>query len=243
MKKKTSVFRGVRYDPKRKRWMVQVRPASFHQQYPSEMEAAAHYAAVAICQWPEGNSTDRLLEVNSPWKGRPEPPRAWNQHGQRLLDIDHNYAAIVDEQFYQQFKDDYWFIRKIEGRDHALVIHAVEKIDQRPWFRFSYIPMENLVFGGPCVHVNGKPLDNRRSNLVAPGQPVSTGSIRPLSPEYIRSRARGVDPLREEFRRELERWNDYKREMEGDEERVRKGKKPQNPQTNPKYKQYWEEDL
>lgn len=169
---KSSVFRGVHWAPGRRRWMARIQPARvqsarFYQQYHSEMEAVAHYNAVSMLQWPDDKSFKTLLTINSPWKGRPVPPQGWDDQGRRVIDIDREYAAVVDESFYQQYKDNDWFVRETDGHHHAWVISQIEPLDQKPWFRFSYLSMETLVFGGPAVHLNGLTLDNRKRNLAA----------------------------------------------------------------------------
>jgi hypothetical protein len=66
----------------------------------------------------------------------------------------------------------------------------------------------------------------------------------PLSPEGVRRlRKKGADPLRQEFRRELEEWNDYQTAMDENQGSSWTRERPRDPRKNKKFKQYWEEDL
>ena len=171
--KKTSAFRGVHYQHQ-KRWVAGCRAANFTKVCHSEMEAVAHYTAVAQTTWPDADSVQKLFEINNPWKGRPTPPKGWDGLGQRVIDIDRDYYAVVDcvdpttgdpgpDSPYCLFKDYPWFVR--DG--HALAITACGYDDEWDGWWFEYVSMEEAIFGGPCVHRNGDKLDNRRKNLVS----------------------------------------------------------------------------
>jgi hypothetical protein len=172
-KPKTSVFNGVFNDKEKSRWIAVVRAARFHRRCRTEMEAAAHYNAVAALVWPEQHKVFpefpeeenkvRGYKRNKPHDGRPKRPVGRDLKGRRVIAIDKRYYAAVDERVYLALKDEMWFVR--EG--HALRIVGCRLIEQAPWAEFVYQSMESIVFGGHCVHPNRHRLDNRRSNLIS----------------------------------------------------------------------------
>ena len=209
---KTSLFRGVSKDPNRNRWISLCRAAHFKKYFRSELEAAAHYNAVARLMWPED---DRLgNQVNNFWKIRTGPP--YNELGQRLIQIDQHHGAVIDDNtaVYTALKDMDWFIR--DGR--ATVVARAELLTSSPWVSFTYKTLEELVKGGPCVHLNRKLLDCRRENLVLREDydpKIHGGHCAPCSPAGMaRHRAELNSPRRIKFREKLAlrlRWEAFQR--------------------------------
>lgn len=221
---KSSAFIGVHKQQRGDRWLAKCVRANFSKVCHSEMEAAAHYVEVAKLTWPDEKSLDRLIETHNPWNGRPCPPRGWDRDGRRVIDIDHDHYALVDDSSpvtgqlsatmpYLMFKDEHWFVK--DG--HAWMINTCGYDEDFECWWFDYVTMQDVIFGGPCLHLNRDRLDNRLENLIAPefghlctGKRMGRSSL--ISEGFAHHRARLNDPLNRQFdaaMKEWRRWQDW----------------------------------
>jgi hypothetical protein len=252
-KPKSSVFIGVHKQQRGDRWLARCVPARFSKVCHSEMEAAAHYTAVAkdtaVAKetWPDEKSLERLAETHNPWRGRPCPPRGWDRDGKRVIDIDHKHYALVDDcspftglisatMPYLLFKDEQWFVQ--DG--HAWMITTCGYDEDFEGWWFQYASMQELIFGGPCIHLNRCRLDNRIENLIPPELThLATGTIKPsISERFARHRARLNDPLRRQFdaaMKEWLRWQDWEKNKRGG---VWYGEQPSDPRKAEKFHRF-----
>ncbi len=175
-RKPTSIFKGVRYDHVRRRWIAEVKAAGkFWRQCYSEAEAVAHYNAVARCHF-----NLPAEKLNNLWKLRPN--RGYlgtGLYAPKMLDIDQHEYVLVDEGTYNRCKDLDWFLDWETGRAMVIVDYFP---DLRAKDRFVYVTLEDLVLGMPAEFVSGYPLDCRRKNLAAKGSrphPVKPPENRP----------------------------------------------------------------
>jgi hypothetical protein len=240
--KYTSAFRGVHWDEPRQEWIAQIRSIGFKRRFPTEMEALAHYMAASKLAWPDENTQAHLEAVNNVWDGRPNPPRAWNELGQRLIDIDHHFATIVDDRPtdpkspYLLYKDQYWFVRD----RHVLRVCWTGFIGDTRRVDFRYLPLAYYIFGGPCRHLNGDTLDNRRINLTNEPEPKVGKSHTPLSPEGLREfRSRPRPTLQQRFAEAQSEWGRYRQVMAEDGGTTWLGEIPLDPLTMPEFAPIW----
>lgn len=173
---KTSKFRGVLHDVSTDSWCARVRGQGFHRRYQTEMEAVAHYNAVAKKTWPtrvnpESGSPIWGTIINSPWRGRPDPA-IHNVNGVPVIWTGRHTFTQVDEKTYIDCKDYPWFIRDNE----VMTVVRAQKVGTVKDFRweFDYCSLKEIVWkffkgdGAPASaieHVNYDPLDNRINNL------------------------------------------------------------------------------
>ena len=208
------------------------------------MEAAAHYAAVAYLVWPDDESRFQLLAANAPWKGRPSNLPDWDRYGRRLINIDPTHRAIIDESQYLALKDHLWFMRG----GYAMRIYNALLLNKKPWAMFSYIKMEYDVFGGLCVHLNGRRLDNRRCNLaslekVKEVELLRADRIRPLTPAALHQFGVGRHSKhREQFLAYWQRWLAFQ-DFRAGRLKFWQGEHPQDPRTLPQYEQDYREEI
>ncbi len=216
-RRKTSVFRGVLLDKKTGGWICRIRAAGFHRRCKSEVEAAAYYNIVAMYTW-KGLSEKQL---NNMWKVYPNT--GFVQVGQetvRVLDIDRTHYALIDEEFYS-LKDCDWFLEPKTGM--AIMITDCSK-ENGEW-RFTYVKMHEWIFGGPCVHLNRNPRDNRKKNLAESGIALEKRPVKPLS-EHIDARDIKSQELLE-FEGQLTERLDWEKQMR--ESRFAYGVEPSDP--------------
>ncbi len=90
--------------------------------FKTEMEAAAHYTTLAHSLPMQEIVWNRLLDINEPRKGRPDPETGYSKElGSWVIDVDKEHMTLVDQLdeegkispkgAYYRFKDDFWFMR------------------------------------------------------------------------------------------------------------------------------------
>lgn len=157
-KKKASEYRGV-IRGGRNDWIVRIRAHDktyVNRRCKTELEAALIYNAVAKVVW-----QDRAIKLN-------ETPRQkmgdFGTSAGNSFWVGSAHYVLVDQRPTAANSWDYrrlcqydWFYR--DGfatcahydRERGLILTR----------------MHELIMGGPCVHINGKTLDNRRANLMS----------------------------------------------------------------------------
>lgn len=155
-KQKSSIFRGVRRDPDNPdMWFAQIRAAHLHRRCATEAEAAAIYRAAAKAFWgkvPDEGARGRLCKVYTKLDEK-----------SMVLTVGRQHNCYVDTNRVAEFKGGDWFIDPATGS--VTTITYAEIVDDR--WNFSYMKMEEVVFGGWCRHLNGDRKDNRIQNLAS----------------------------------------------------------------------------
>jgi hypothetical protein len=245
--KSSSVFRGVHWDSKTEGWRAQLRDAHFNRRFRSEMEAMAHYNAVAKEVWPQKIAIIGTDKFNNPWDGRGESPIGWDHRGRRVIVIDRHFRTVVDENTYQSFKDWAWFVR-----DNAvLFVGGCQLFRSPPWVEFEYWRLDTMVLNhhrarqalppvDDCIHINGHPLDNRICNLAAPDDNVQlvVGSA-PVTDEGLAQFKRWRNsPRRKRFQRQLSEFLEYERQMGPGGTGLWVGEVPTDPRLDPQWREF-----
>lgn len=154
---KSSRYRGVCWWAARKKWRLQISAAKVHLLCETELEAGMLYNAVARKLWPgcRLNSTPVSLDGDF-------IIQRWG----RVFRLDTGIYGIVDQDRTELTPVSYldlvryeWFYR--DGKVCRATYNPVQG-------NFTLQTMHEFIFGGPCVHRNGRQLDNRMSNLRDP---------------------------------------------------------------------------
>lgn len=155
-KKVTSKYRGVHWSEKRGKWRVEVRREKFIKFCDTELEAAMLYNAVAKRVWPGEYLNPTPVEEMGPFSIA-DFGRAFWLAPETHVYVD-QFRTSETPVFYESLAKSEWFFLK------GIACAANYDPDTR---RFTFLEMHDLVFGGPCIHLNGNTLDNRRINLSA----------------------------------------------------------------------------
>lgn len=152
-KQKTSQYRGVHWSAGKGRWEMQIRNPPVRVFCETEWEAAAHYNAVIRALYP----------------GRKLNPSIISQRGDLVMGRERWFWLVegkygrVDQFETKETPWCYWNLLKLEWFLRKGMIQTVAWDKEAG--KFVYRRMDELVYGGPCEHINGDPLDCRRSNL------------------------------------------------------------------------------
>jgi len=157
-------------------WIAAIRKVSIKRLCRTELEAVAHYNAACKVLWPDRKLNDLTrIRLGNFMVGR-----------EYVIDLTGGRYARVDQE--REAKYNYWNLQAIGWFYREGVVQMCRYTGEAG---FQYCRLDELVFGGPCIHLDDNPLNCHRGNLGAidkadpPAMPGLITVMEPLKGEAL----------------------------------------------------------